>query len=193
MLLRLILASIPFFAGLIAAIVLLFKGQLASALTSVVCGIIVSSVCWFGFRSLSTETYATTVFLAMMIGIGGVFLTGNLFNFQLQQGYAEVLPRFLNMEMFCPHAVREVQRVQNYGIKACGLQHNIDALGATSDLYKEVQFGPAISLADSVLSATEDKEVNHCARAFKEADRVCPLAFSSMDKGVREALLDAAK
>lgn len=192
---NLISASISFLAGLVMAIMFLFKGQPVTALVPFVCGLVLGTGFFFGIlRSLASEVYQAAIGIAMLLGVFAVCYSSDLFKPKLQRGYAAVLPLILDMDAYCPLKARETKQIKDYGLKACALQNNSDISGAVAELGKGIHFGPGLTLVDSAATlAADEKPVNHCARAFKAADRLCPIAFSSIGKEEREALLTAAQ
>ena len=189
--LNVIAGFIPLLAGLVMAFTFLFNGQPVAALVPFVCGGILSAAFFGVLGNLGIEG-ATGI--AMLVGLVVVFHSNDFFKPKLQQGYAAVLPRILDMDTYCPLGAPQIKQIQDYGLKACALQNNHDASGAVTEMGKGIHFGPGLTLVDSAATLTTDeKPVNHCAHAFKAAVRQCPLAFSSMGKEEREALLKAAE
>ena len=135
-----------------------------------------------------------------MVAVSTVLFSGNLFNPPLQQAYAEALNGFLyiatgatEVQMLCPEAAPLLGRLAARGVNVCPLQHNSDAIHASAELSKGLQFGPGLSMIDSAATLAQDGEVNYCARTFREAYRACPAAFSSMKPDSLEVLLEAAR
>lgn len=188
---KVIVGSIPLLAGMVMAVMFLFNGQPVLALFPFICGALLSAAFFGALGSIGAEA-ATGI--AMLAGLVFVFNSNDFFKPKLQQGYAAVLPRILDMDTYCPLGVPETKQIRDYGLKACALQNNHDASSAVTELGKGIHFGPGLTLVDSAATlATDEKPVNHCAQAFKAADRLCPLAFSSMGKEERAALLMAAE
>jgi hypothetical protein len=129
----------------------------------------------------------------MIIGLAAVLSYSNLFNHDLQRGYSAIAMSFPELDAYCPANSPELRRVKEYGVAACLLQSNRDAISATTELQKGIHFGPTLTLVDSAATLTAEGEVNHCARAFKEAVRLCPIAFSTLGAKERAALLAAAE
>lgn len=191
---RIALICLPIIAGLIIATLYLTKAQPIIALASIACGALLSAVLLFGsLNSFVTVEYQAAAGIAAMIGIFGTLAYSNLFNSDLQRGYADLMMRFPLVETYCPATTPGLRSVSETGLAACALQNNLDAMNATSDLQKGVHFGPALTLVDSAATLAKDGEVNFCARAFKQALRICPVAFSSMGTKERKALLAAAE
>lgn len=191
---RLVAACLPFLAGLIMSGMFLFRAQPVAALVPLLCGTIMGGAFWLGFfDSLGSETYKAAGSLATMVGLFAVFAYGSLFDTKLQQGYGAALMGFGHLEMYCPAATPNLRRIKDYGVAACAMQNNSDALSATAEFQKGIHFGPTLTLVDSAATLSQEKDVNHCARAFKIAEPLCPLAFSSLGKEERTALLVAAE
>jgi hypothetical protein len=150
---------------------------------------------FFGIlKSFGSEVYQGAVGIAMLVGLLVVCHSSDFFKPNLQQGYTAILPRFLDMDTYCSPNTPGIKRIQDYGLEACALQNNHDMSGAITELQKGIHFGPGLTLADNAATlAADEKPVNHCARAFKAAERLCPLAFSSVGKEERAALLEASE
>ena len=188
------LSCMPLLASLVIAVFFLMNAQWVNALLSVMCGVIVTcALLYAGITGFVSEGYQAATGIAMVLGIGAILSYSNLFNPDLQRSYSAVAMSFAGLDTYCPANTPDLRRAKEYGLAACLLQSDRDAISATTELQKGVNFGPALTLVDSAVTLAGEEEANHCARAFKAAVRRCPPAFSSVGVKERAALLAAAK
>ena len=192
--LRIALILFPFVAGLVIAGLLLVSGEPLTALCCFICSCTLSVVVWSGsFAILLSGEYRLATSVATIIGLAATFAYGAFFKPDLQGAYFNAMTSFADESLYCPTSAPELRRIAQVGVPACALQSNRDAMAATSELQKGIHYGPALTLADNAATVGSAAQVNQCAKAFKEAVGLCPVAFSSVDEKQRSALLAAAE
>lgn len=181
-------------AGLVLSAVSLYNGQPIVSLSLALAGGYVGLGILLGVsNTLASPTFQFSAALIGAIGLFGVFFYNRAFDTNLQGAYIEALSDLGTMELRCRPMSAELRSIQTFGVAACASQGNSDQMGAVVELGKGLHFGPTLSLVDTSVTLSKGEHPNYCARAFKAADRVCPLAFSSMSTKFRTALLEAAK
>jgi hypothetical protein len=191
---RISLNLFPVVAGLVIAGFLLLRAEPVAALCCVVCGCAISMVLWSGSPTiLASPEYLLVTGVATIIGLAATFSSGALFKSDLQGAYFNAMTSFAELNMFCTTSTPKLRQVAEAGVAACALQSDRDATAATIELQKGIHFGPALTLADNAATIASGAQVNQCAKAFKEAVGLCPIAFSSINEKQRSALLSAAE
>lgn len=191
---RIALNVFPFVAGLVITGLLLVSGQPVTALCCFVCGCTLSVVLWSGnLAILVSPEYRLATGVATIIGVAATFSYGAFFKPDLQGAYFNAMRSFAEVNLYCTTSAPELRRIAKLGVTACSLQSDRDAMAATGELQKCIHYGPALTLADNAATIASAVQVNQCAKAFKEAVGLCPVAFSSVNEKQRSALLAAAE
>lgn len=188
------LSILAVLTGIALSAMFLYRGQPILALATVAGGIYVGITLLRGFvESLMAPEFQLAAGVIGVIGLLGSVQDSNLFDHKLQSGYARVLTGMAYLDMHCNPMPSDLRTIQEYGVAACAMQGNSDALRTVLDLNKGLYLGPTLSMVDSAATLGDDEQINHCARAYRAAQKLCPAAFSSVDKSERAALLEAAE
>lgn len=180
--------------GLILAAMSLFSGQPLAALSLALAGLYCGLGAILGItETISNPTFQAAATIIGVIGLFAVFLYHSAFNNELQDAHRAALSSFVMMEMYCKPMPPELQKISEFGIKACATQDNLNQLSATSELAKGLYFGPTLSLADSAYSSSEEPPKDYCAQTFKTVSNICPDAFRSLSAAQQATLLGALK
>lgn len=180
--------------GLILAAIFLYDGQPVIALSLALAGGYAALGIFLGIgESWANPSFQLAAAFIGGIGLLGVFLHNRAFDTNLQGAYMNVLSDIVTIELRCRPMSTELRNMQPFGVAACASQQNSDQMGAVVELGKGLHFGPTLTLADSGVTLYKGEYPNYCARAFKATEQLCPLAFPSINKTSRSALLEAAK
>lgn len=184
------IAAVCILLGLSVAAFQAFQAHWLSTIAALIFGPTVGLIFLLGYNS--SRDSLLIQFLAGLAGIVGlvaVFVEHRAFDVRRTEAHASVLTAFINMELACHVMDVSLREVQRTGIMACALQDNSDRIGAITELQKAQIFGPTMSLADSVHSATQPSDADLCAEAFRAAEPRCPGAFLGVAKSSKELLL----
>lgn len=188
--LKLGIAAVCVLFGLVVAGFQAFQAYWLSTITALILGPTVGLIFLLGYNaSRDSLLIQTLTGLAGILGLVAVFFEHRAFDVRRTEAHASVLTAFIKMELACPVMDASLREIQRKGITACALQDNSDQIGAITELQKARTFGPTMSLADSVHSATQPRDVDFCAEAFRAAQPRCPSAFFGIAKGSQELLL----
>jgi hypothetical protein len=183
-------AAICVLLGLAVAGVQAFQAHWLSSITALILGPTVGFIFLLGYNaSRDSPLIRTLAGLAVVLGVMTVFFEHRAFDVRRTEAHTSVLAAFVEMELACPIMDTSLRDIQRKGIMACALQDNSDQIGAIAELQKARTFGPTASLADSVHSAVQPRDVDQCAEAFRAARPRCPSAFASVATSSQELLL----
>lgn len=192
--LRFVLAGILAATGIVLAVISLVNGNPVIALALLLAAIYVGLGILLGVaESMANPYFQVAAAVIGLVGIVGVFLYNRAFDLNLQDAHLGAMSDFATMELSCRPMSIELQNIQKFGMKACATQGNSDQMSAVLELAKGVHFGPTLTIIDSAASLQKGSPPDYCAQAFKAASDLCPLAFVSLSKANRKALVEAAK
>jgi hypothetical protein len=143
-----------------------------------------------GFReAFSNPLFKTISSIIAAIGIVSTIIYNESFDTDLSDARSSALSSFISIPIYCKPVPVNLQKISEFGMKACAIKDNANQMSALAELWKGLYLGPGLSIVDAAISASNSQPKDYCALAYKAASDICPSAFLSMTEMQRSNLI----
>jgi len=184
--LRVIIAALAILAGCVIAVLNACDSAWFSAAVALEAGFLAGFCVLLGFSGSRESVWVKLGGgLLLLLGILAVVNEKPAFDLDRSKANQQLALAFANRDVECTSEYAEMQRLRDRGISACSTQGAKDIREAATELSKAQHLGAGATLADGAYTQIKGSASDHCFEAYLAAKKLCPNAFSSLEKPVR--------
>ncbi|MBP5078349.1 hypothetical protein HUS84_31225 [Pseudomonas chlororaphis] len=187
--LRVIIATLAVLAGCVIAVLNACDGAWFSFAVALEAGFLAGVCVLLGFAGSRESVWVKLGGgLLLLSGILAVVNEKPAFDLDRSKANQQLALAFADPGFECISEYAEMQRLRDRGISACSTQGIKDIGGAATELSKAQHLGAGATLADGAYAQIKGSAPDHCFEAYLAAKKLCPHAFSSLEKPVQVIL-----